>query len=144
MGRALLLSILSLPISCTTNPELNLAGTWRGQWTSGETAGNLEVTFAGKKGFGDMILYDVTLIATGASCPAGEDRGAGDRTAAFDQDTVHFVVRVPGGAGGDGIFQFDGALNGGGEIDGTYRLSSEACPACVCGLGTTGIWTVLR
>ena len=29
-------------------------------------------------------------------------------------------------------------------IDGSYRLSSDSCPACTCGMGPSGTWTVLR
>ena len=108
------------------------------------TAGSLEVTFAGKRAFGDMTLYDVTLLATGPSCPTGQDRGTGDRTVAFNQDEVHFAVSLAAGSGGDGTFLFDGSLNGGREIDGNYRLSRDSCSACTCGMGPSGTWTVLR
>ena len=141
-----LLAVALLPacLACTGTPEIDLQGTWRGQWTAGPTAGSLEVTFSGERAFGDMTLYDVTLVATGPSCPTGEDRGTGDRTVAFNQLDVHFAVNITAGSGGDGIFQFVGALNGSREIDGSYQLSSDSCPACICGMGPSGTWTVLR
>jgi hypothetical protein len=142
--RILVAALLPACLACTGNPEINLDGTWRGQWTAGTIAGSLEVTFAGKRAFGDLTLYDVTLVFTGPSCPGGQDRGTGDRTVAFNQDDVHFAVSIAGGAGGEGVFLFDGALNGGREIDGSYRLTSDSCPACTCGVGTPGTWTVLR
>ncbi len=144
LAQILVLALLPACLACTQNPEIDLAGTWRGQWTAGGTAGSLEVTFAGKRAFGDMTLYDVTLLATGPSCPTGQDRGMGDRTVAFNQDDVHFAVSFAGGPEGDGTFLFDGSLNGGREIDGTYRMSSDSCPACTCGMGPSGTWTVLR
>ncbi len=91
-----------------------------------------------------MTLYDVTLVATGPSCPTGQDRGTGDRTVAFNQDDVHFAVSLAAGPEGEGTFLFDGSLNGGREIDGTYRMPSDSCPACTCGMGQSGTWTVLR
>jgi hypothetical protein len=142
--RFLQMTLLAACLSCTGGLEVDLQGTWRGQWASGPTAGSLVVTFGGKRAFGDMTLYDVTLVATGPSCPSGEDRGTGDRTAAFRQDDVHFAVRMEGGATGDGTFLFAGALNGGGEIDGTYQVTSDSCPVCKCGMGTSGNWTLLR
>ena len=145
---AALFALLPAALSCTTRLEIELQGTWRGQWTNGPTAGDLEVTFSGQRSFGDMTLYDVNLVATGPSCPSGEDRGAGDRTAAFRIDDVHFAIEIPGGApgagAGAGIFRFDGTLNGGREIDGSYALTSDSCPACACGLGTSGSWRLLR
>jgi hypothetical protein len=138
------LTLLPLVLSCVSSPQIDLQGTWHGQWTSGPTAGNLEITFSGERAFGDMQLYDVTLIATGPTCPSGEDRGAGDRTAAFLNDDVRFAVRIAGGAPGDGVFGFDGRLNGSREIDGTYALTSDSCAACACGMGSSGTWTVLR
>src|SRR2546428_151414 len=97
---AALFALLPAALSCTTRIAIELQGTWRGQWASGPTAGDLEVTFSGQKSFGDMTLYDVRLVATGPSCPSGEDRGAGDRTVAFRIDDVHFAVRVAGRTGG--------------------------------------------
>ena len=144
LTRILVAALLPACWACTVETEIDLDGTWRGQWTSGVIAGNLEVTFAGKRTFGDLTLYDVTLAFSGPSCPGGQDRATGDRTAAFNQDDVHFAVSVSGGAGGEGVFLFDGALNGGREIDGSYRLTSDSCPACTCGVATSGTWTVLR
>jgi len=122
LAQILVLALLPACLACTQNPEIDLAGTWRGQWTAGGTAGSLEVTFAGKRAFG----------------------GTGDRTVAFNQDEVHFAVSLAAGSGGDGTFLFDGSLNGGREIDGNYRLSSDSCSACTCGMGPSGTWTVLR
>ncbi len=144
LTQVLVVALLPVCLACTGKPEVDLEGTWRGQWTAGGTAGSLEVTFGGKRAFGDMTLYDVTLIATGTSCTSGGDSGAGDRTAAFRQDDVHFAIQVADSAAGDGIFLFDGALNGSREIDGSYRLSSDACPACTCGMGTSGTWRISR
>ena len=143
---AALLGLVATVAACVTDPEIELQGRWSGQWTSGPTTGNLEVTFSGKRPFGDMTLYDVTLVATGSSCPSGEDRGAGDRTVAFRIDAVRFAVRIPGDqpGAGDGIFLFDGALLGSQEIDGSYELTSESCPACICGMGNSGSWRLLR
>jgi len=132
--------------ACMTSAEIDLEGRWSGQWTSGPTTGNLEVTFSGKRPFGDITLYDVTLVATGASCPLGQDRGAGDRTAAFRIDDVRFAVRFaadPPGAG-EGVFLFDGALLGSREINGSYEMTSASCPACICGMGSSGSWRLLR
>jgi len=144
LTRALLLPLLSASLCCVEKPEIDLEGTWRGQWTAGGAAGNLEITFTGGRAFGDMTLYDVALVATGPSCPSGQDRGTGERTVAFDQDDVRFAVGFAAGPGGEGIFQFDGALNGGREINGSYRLSSDSCSACTCGMGSSGTWTVFR
>ena len=143
---AALFALLPAALSCTTRIAIELQGTWRGQRASGPTAGDLEVTFSGQKSFGDMTLYDVRLVATGPSCPSGEDRGAGDRTVAFRIDDVHFAVRVAveTPATDDGIFRFDGTLNGSREIDGSYALTSDSCPACACGLGSSGSWRLLR
>lgn len=143
---AALVALLATVPACVTDPEFELQGRWSGQWTSGPTTGNLEVTFSGKRPFGDMTLYDVTLVATGSSCPSGEDRGAGDRTAAFRIDDVRFVVRIAGDQPGvgDGIFLFDGAVLGSREINGSYALTSESCPTCICGMGNSGSWRLLR
>jgi len=143
---AALLALLPIASSCATRLEVELQGTWRGNWTSGPAAGTLEVTFSGKRSFGDMNLYDVSLVATGPTCLSGEDRGAGDRTAAFRIDDVRFAVRMTGGppGAGDGIFHFDGALIGSREIDGSYVLTSGSCPACTCGMGDSGSWTLLK
>ena len=146
MKKTQFLAALLATVAACTDPDIELQGRWSGQWTSGPTTGNLEVTFSGKRPFGDMTLYDVTLVATGSSCPSGEDRGAGDRTAAFRIDDVRFVVRIAGDQTGaaDGIFLFDGALLGSREINGSYELTSESCPACICGMGSSGSWRLLR
>jgi hypothetical protein len=144
LTRILVVALLPACWACTGNPEIDLQGTWHGQWTAGGIAGSLEVTFAGKRAFGDLTLYDVTLVLTGPSCPGGQDHGTGDRTVAFNQNDVHFAVSIGAAAGSEGVFLFDGAMNGGREIDGSYRLTSDSCPACTCGLGTSGTWTALR
>ena len=115
-------------------------------WSSGQTTGTLDVTFAGRTSFGDMKLYDVVLVVSGPTCPSGEDRAAGDRSAAFRKDDVHIAVRFAGGAPGteENIFRFDGALSGSRAIYGSYTLSSSSCPVCTCGIGTSGTWRAFR
>lgn len=132
--------------SCVVEREVDLHGVWRGQWAAGSAAGTLEVTFSSERAFGDMTLYDVTVVVTGATCPSGEDRGSGDQTAAFRVDDVSFAVRMAGGAPGseDNVFAFAGTLNGSREINGTFSRTSAACPACVCLLEGSGTWTVFR
>src|SRR5262245_4282498 len=144
-SRASLVVLLPLALACAKNDAVTLKGTWRGQWSSGTTVGDLEATFTSEREFGDMTVYDVSLVVTGAACPSGEDRGAGDRGAAFKIDDVRFVVRIPeGGSDDEGVFEFDGALNGARESDGRYALTSASCPACKCGMGTSGDWRLFR
>lgn len=141
-----LAALLPFASSCVTNPEVEIEGTWRGQWSGGTTTGNLEVTFSGKTSFGDMTLYDVTLVATGPTCPSGQDQGSGDRAAAFRTQDVNFAVRMAGGApdAGEGTMRFDGTLFGSREIDGSYTLTSDSCPVCTCGMGESGSWRLFR
>ena len=75
LTRILVVALLPACWACTGKPEIDLQGTWNGQWTAGGIAGSLEVTFAGKRAFGDLTLYDVTLVLTGPSCPGGQDHG---------------------------------------------------------------------
>jgi hypothetical protein len=144
LRRILLTALLVTVPGCTKQPEVDLEGTWHGQWSAGLTTGSLAATFDGKRGFGDMKIYDVTMTATGPTCPTGEDRGSGDRTAAFRQDNVNFAVQMAGSANDEGIFQFNGTLTGSLEIDGTYTLTSNACSVCACGMGSSGTWRLLR
>jgi hypothetical protein len=144
LRRILLTVLLASVAACTNTPEVDLEGTWHGQWSAGNTTGNLTVTFDGKRPFGDMKVYDVTMTATGPTCPTGEDRGAGDRTAAFKQDNVNFAVQMAGSADGEGVFQFNGTLMGSVEIDGTYTLTGGTCPVCACGMEGSGTWRLLR
>ena len=144
LRRTLLTALLATASACTNTPEVDLVGTWHGQWSAGTTTGSLTATFDGKRGFGDMKIYDVTMTATGPTCPSGEDHGSGDRTAAFKQDNVNFAVQMAGSASDEGIFQFNGTLIGSIEIDGTYTLTSSTCPVCACGMGSSGTWRLLR
>src|SRR5262249_40363268 len=144
LRRILLTALLVTGSACTNTPEVDLEGTWHGQWSAGLTTGSLTVTFGGKRGFGDMKGYDVTMTATGPTCPSSEDRGSGDRTAAFKQDNVNFAVQMAGSADDEGVFLFDGTLITSIEIDGTYTLTSHACPVCACGMETSGTWRLLK
>src|SRR5262245_62038190 len=99
---AALAALLTFASSCAKDLGFEVEGTWRGHWSSDATTGNLEVTFSGKTSFGDMTLYDVTLVATGPTCSSGQDQGSGDRTAAFRTQDVNFAVRMSGGAPGAG------------------------------------------
>lgn len=144
--RACIVALLLGSLCCAREPEVELLGRWTGDWSSGQTTGTLEITFSGKKPFGDMTLYDVVLVIGGPTCPSGEDRATGDRSAAFRSDDVHVAVRFAGGAPGteDNVFRFDGTLAGSRAIDGSYTLSGSSCPACTCGIGTSGIWRAFR
>lgn len=141
-----LAALLPFSSSCVTDLGFEVEGKWSGQWSSATTTGNLEVTFSGKTSFGDMTLYDVTLVATGPTCPSGQDQGSGDRTAAFRTKDVNFAVRMIGGApgAGEGIMRFDGAFFTSREINGSYALTSDSCPVCTCGMGESGSWTLFK
>lgn len=144
--RTCVVALLLGSAGCVSDPEVDLLGAWSGNWSSGQTTGTLDVTFAGRTPFGDMKLYDVVLVVSGPTCPSGEDRAAGDRSAAFRKDDVHIAARFVGGAPGteENIFRFDGALSGSRAIFGSYTLSSSSCPVCTCGIGTSGTWRAFR
>ncbi len=131
---------------CISNPEIDLQGAWSGDWSSGQTTGTLDITFDGRSPFGDMKVYDVVLLIHGPTCPAGDDRAAGDRSAAFKNDDVHIAVRFQGAApeGDENVFRFYGTLSGTHAILGSYTLISDTCPACTCGLGASGTWRAFR
>lgn len=144
--RACAIALVLGSIGCVSNPEVDLQGAWSGDWSSGQTTGMLDITFDGRSPFGDMKIYDVVLLIHGATCPSGDDRAVGDRSAAFKNDDVHIAVRFTGGApaGDENIFRFDGQLSGSNAIIGSYTLTSDSCPACTCGIGATGTWRAFR
>lgn len=149
MNRTLVLCALVLLIGacgCVSKPEIDLQGTWSGDWSSGQTTGTLDITFDGRTPFGDMKTYDVVLLIHGPTCPSGDDRAAGDRSAAFKDDDVHIAVRFAGaGPGADeNVFRFDGTLSGSRAIIGSYALISDSCPSCTCAIGASGTWRAFR
>lgn len=149
MNRTLVLCALVLLIGacgCVSKPEIDLQGTWSGDWSSGQTTGTLDITFDGRTPFGDMKTYDVVLLIHGPTCPSGDDRAAGDRSAAFKDDDVHIAVRFAGAAPGadENVFRFDGTLSGSRAIIGSYGLISDSCPSCTCAIGASGIWRAFR
>jgi hypothetical protein len=149
VNRTLVLCALVLLIGacgCVSKPEIDLQGTWSGDWSSGQTTGTLDITFDGRTPFGDMKTYDVVLLIHGPTCPSGDDRAAGDRSAAFKDDDVHIAVRFAGAAPGadENVFRFDGTLSGSRAIIGSYALISDSCPSCTCAIGASGIWRAFR
>ena len=131
---------------CVSHPEIDLQGAWSGDWSSGQTTGTLDITFDGRSPFGDMKIYDVVLVIHGPTCPAGDDRATGDRSAAFKDDDVHIAVRFAGAAPGtdENIYRFDGSLSGSHAIIGSYTLTSDSCPSCTCAIGASGTWRAFR
>lgn len=149
MNRTLVLCALVLLIGacgCVSRPEIDLQGTWSGDWSSGQTTGTLDIAFDGRTPFGDMKTYDVVLVIHGPTCPSGDDRAAGDRSAAFKDDDVHIAVRFAGATPGadENVFRFDGTLSGSNAIIGSYTLISDSCPSCTCAIGASGTWRAFR
>jgi len=52
MKKTQFLAALLATVAACTDPDIELQGRWSGQWTSGPTTGNLEVTFS-EKGHAD-------------------------------------------------------------------------------------------